>query len=70
LQTHRIRRRLIGFAFSSGRLEDDAFLRDFKDEADRKKLLMMTDEEGYLQFLEDATRDVAREMKSRAGTEG
>jgi hypothetical protein len=59
--------RLIGFALTSGQLENDRFLRAFKDEADKKKLLMMTDEEGYLQFLEDATRDVAREMKQRAG---
>jgi hypothetical protein len=62
--------RLIGFALESGRLEDDGFLREFKDDADRKKLLMMTDEERYLQFLEDATRNVAREMKSRATARG
>jgi hypothetical protein len=58
--------RLIGFALESGGLEDGGFLREFKDEADTKKLLMMTDEERYLQFLEDATRAVAREMKNRA----
>ena len=34
--------RLIGFALESGRLEDDGFLREFKEDADRKKLLMMT----------------------------
>ncbi len=58
--------RLIEFALVNGRLEDDQFLREFKEDADRGKLLMMTDEEGFLQFLEDATRDVAREMKRRA----
>lgn len=60
--------RLIGFALESGRLEDDQFLREFKENADRGKLLMMTDEDGFLQFLEDATRDVAREMKRRSDT--
>ena len=58
--------RLVGFALKSGRLEDDGFLREFKEDADRGKLLMMTDEAGFLQFLEDATRKVAREMKRRA----
>ena len=58
--------RLIGFALESGRLEDDQFLRQFKEDADQKKLLLMTDQEGFLQYLEDATRDVAKEMKRRA----
>jgi hypothetical protein len=58
--------RLIGFALKGRQLENDWFLREFKDEADKKKLLMMTDEECYLQFLEDATRIVARELKQRA----
>ena len=62
--------RLIGFALESGGLEDDRFLRELKADADQRKLLMMTDEEGYLQFLEDVTRDVAREMKGRAAAEG
>jgi hypothetical protein len=58
--------RLIEFALESGHLEDDAFLREFKEDADRGNLLMMTDEVGFLRFLEDATRDMAREMKRRA----
>jgi len=62
--------RLIGFALESGRLEDEKFLREFKEDADRRKLLMMTDEEGFLQFLEDATRDVAKEMKRQATAQG
>jgi len=41
-------------------------LRQFKEDADKGKLLMMTDEEAYLDFLEDATREMAREMKRRA----
>ena len=59
--------RLIGLALESGGLADDQFLREFKEDADRRKLLMMTDEEGYFQFLEDATRSMAKEMKRRAG---
>jgi hypothetical protein len=62
--------RLIGFALESGRLEDDQFLNAFKENADQKKLLLMTDEAGFLQFLEDATRDVAKEMKRRTDVGG
>jgi hypothetical protein len=62
--------RLVGFALESGHLEDENFLREFKEEADQKKLLLMTDQEGFLQYLEDATRDVAREMKRRATVAG
>lgn len=58
--------RLIGFALESGQLEDDQFLREFKEYADKRKLLIMTDEETYFQFLEDATRKMAKEMKRRA----
>jgi hypothetical protein len=60
--------RLIGLALESGGLVDDQFLREFKEGADKGKLLMMTDEEGYFEFLEDATRKMAQEMKRRAGT--
>jgi hypothetical protein len=58
--------RLIGFALEGGQLEDDQFLREFKEDADKRKLLIMTDEQAYFQFLEDATRKMAKEMKGRA----
>jgi hypothetical protein len=58
--------RLIGLALESEELADDQFLREFKEDADRRKLLMMTDEKGYFQFLEDATRKMAMKMKKRA----
>ncbi len=61
--------RLIGFALEGGQLEDDQFLREFKEDADKRKLLLMTDEEAYFQFLEDATRKMAKEMKRRATAE-
>ena len=59
--------RLIGLALESGGLVDDQFLREFKEDAYKGKLLMMRDEEGYFQFLEDATQKMAVEMKRRAG---
>jgi len=57
---------LIGFALESGQLEDDRFLREFKEHAETGKFLIMTDEDAYFEFLEDATRKMAREMKARA----
>ena len=58
--------RLIGFALEGGELEDDKFLRQLKEDVDSRKLLLMTDEETYFQLLEDATREMAKEMKTRA----
>ncbi len=54
-------------AIKSGQLEADQFLREFKEDADKRKLLLMTDQEAYFQFLEDATLKMAKEMKRRAG---
>lgn len=62
--------RLVGFALEGGSLEDEKFLREFKEDADQNKLLLMTDQEAFLQYLEDATRDVAKEMKRRATAQG
>lgn len=58
--------RLIGFALEGGELADDKFLRQLKEDVDSRKLLLMTDEETYFQLLEDATREMAKEMKRRA----
>ncbi|MGA9347424.1 MAG: DUF6092 family protein [Anaerolineae bacterium] len=58
--------RLIGLALGSEQLEDDQFLREFKEDADQRKFLLVTDEEAYFEFLEDATRKMAKEMKRRA----
>jgi hypothetical protein len=58
--------RLIGFALEGGQLSDEKFLRQLKEDVDEKKFLLMTDEETYFQLLADATRDMAKEMKSRA----
>jgi hypothetical protein len=62
--------RLIGLALESGQLEDDRFLREFKEDADKGKFLLTTDEEAYFEFLEDATRKMAKEMKNRAVPSG
>ncbi len=59
--------RMIGFILESGQAEDAEFLRRLKDEIDQKKLWLMTDEEGYFQFLRDVTRKIARQLKVRAG---
>jgi len=58
--------RLMGFALEGGQLEDGEFLRDLKEDVDGRKFLLMTDEEAYFQLLEDATREMAKEMKRRA----
>jgi len=58
--------RLMGFALEGGQLEDDEFLRGLKEDVDGRKFLLMTDEEAYFQLLEDATREMAKEMKRRA----
>ncbi len=61
--------RLIGFALESGHLEDDQFLSDLKDDVDERKFLLMTDEAAYFELLEDATRKLAKEMKTRAAAD-
>ena len=58
--------RLMGFALEGGELEDDEFLRELMEDVEGRKLLLMTDEEAYFQLLEDATREMAKEMKRRA----
>jgi hypothetical protein len=60
--------RLIGLALESGQLEDDQFLREFREDAETRKFLIMADEDAYFEFLKDATRKMAREMKRRALT--
>ena len=58
--------RLLGFALKSDQLEDKQSLQQLKDEIDEKKFLLTTDQEGYLDFLDDLTRKVARALKKRA----
>jgi hypothetical protein len=62
--------RMIDFALEGGQLEDEQFLREFKTFVDERKLLLMTDEDSYVNFLEDATRKTAQEMKRRAAIPG
>jgi hypothetical protein len=59
--------RLIGFVLESERLEDKQPLQQLKDEIDEKKFLLTTDQEGYVKFLDDLTRKIARELKERTG---
>jgi len=58
--------RLLGFVLKSDQSEDKQTLQQLKDEIDEKKLLLTTDQEAYLNFLDDLTRKVARELKKRA----
>ncbi len=58
--------RLMGFALEGGALSDDRFLGQLKEDVDGRKFLLMTDEDAYFQLLEDATREMAKEMKRRA----
>jgi hypothetical protein len=55
--------RLIEFALDSGQLRDEQFVKEFKEYADVRKHWMMTDESGYLQFLEEATGKLAEELR-------
>ena len=57
--------RMLGFALE-GSDGDDEFLPEFKKFIDDHKLSMMTDEEGYIEFLHEASRLTARQMKHRA----
>jgi hypothetical protein len=54
--------RLIGFALEGGQLEDDRFLRAFKEDADKRRVDQGEEDEAYIQFLEEATRTLAKEM--------
>jgi hypothetical protein len=58
--------RLLGLVLKSDQMEDRQSLQQLKDEIDEKKFLLTTDQEGYLKFLDDLTRKVARELKERA----
>ena len=58
--------RLIEFALESGQLRDEDFVREFKEYADARKHSMMTDEPGYVRFLEEATGKLAKELKRQA----
>jgi hypothetical protein len=58
--------RLLGFALDGTQLQDDQFLRELKEDLDRRKLLLLTEEEAYCQYLAELTLTVARQMKRRA----
>jgi hypothetical protein len=42
---------------------EDAWLRDFRAEIERKKKWMMWDRDAYFEFLPEAAREVAAELK-------
>lgn len=45
----------------------DPFLRDFREFVDREKDRVMTDEPGFLAFLDEAVRRLAAELPGRPG---
>ena len=57
--------RMLGFVIEDSDGDDD-FLPEFKKFIDDHKLSMMTDEEGYMEFLHESSRLMARQMKRRA----
>jgi hypothetical protein len=57
--------RMLGFVLDDGG-SDDEFLQELKNFIDDNKLALMTDEEGYIAFLQENTRRLARQMKRRA----
>ncbi|MFC1960828.1 DUF6092 family protein [Chloroflexota bacterium] len=58
--------RLTESVLQEGQLPDDEFLSTFKAETDKGAVLLMTDEQAYIQYLEDMTRMLAKEMKRRS----
>lgn len=61
--------RLTEAALAGGHLADDEFLQQFKEKTDQGATLLMTDEQAYIQYLEDMTRLLAKEMKRRVTAE-
>ncbi len=57
--------KLIGFVLENHPQRSEGFLRDLKEEIDERKLSLMTDREGYIEFLSDITRKVGQELKRR-----
>jgi hypothetical protein len=57
--------RLLGCMVEHGSEGDRAWLSDFKQEIDQKKVWMMWDREGYFQFLREASGKVAHQLKRR-----
>jgi hypothetical protein len=57
--------RLLGCMVAHGSDGARAWLRNFKEEVDQKKVWMMWDREGYSQFLREAPGKVAQQLKRR-----
>jgi hypothetical protein len=56
---------MMAFALQSGDL-DDSFMDEFKRYVDENKVLSISDEKAYIEFLGEASRMLARELKRRA----
>lgn len=62
--------RLLGFLLKSEEVEDREFYSHIKEEIDEKKLWLVTDMEAYFHFLSEVTREVAKQLKRRAESQG
>ncbi len=58
--------RLLGFLLENEEARDRDFYAHLQREIEDNKLLLLSDEEAYAQFLGDAAREVARRMKTRS----
>lgn len=56
--------RLLGFILGTGRSTNPAVLQRIRDSIEDNKMRMVTDEQGYLAFLDDIVRMTAKELKS------
>jgi hypothetical protein len=59
--------RLAGYMLEQDASGSRTWLEEFKREVDTKKEWMMWDQQGYFDFLREASNTVALELKRRAG---
>jgi hypothetical protein len=61
--------RLLGMLLSNEGARDREFYGPLQKAIDSKKLLIMSDEEAYADFLRHAAREVGRHLKARSASE-
>ena len=60
--------RLLGMLLSNEGALDREFYGQLQKEIDSKKLLILSDEEAYADFLRHAVREVGKHLKTRSGS--
>lgn len=61
--------RLLGLVLERGGTESE-FLSSFKRHLDASKMLAISDEKAFVEFLNDSSRRLARELRRRASPDG